>query len=433
MRILGIETSCDETAAAVVEVTRGQFSVLSNVVASQIKIHAKTGGVVPEVAARAHVEKIIPVIERALKEAKSGVAKSYAAPPLPPTLMPFGVVAPNTRRAGAHDFAMGNGAGIDAIAVTAGPGLMTSLLVGVEVARTLSALWKKPLIAVNHLAGHVYANWLNANGHEYRGEWSRIKFPLLALIVSGGHTELVLMKKHMDFKIIGSTRDDAAGEAFDKVAKMLGLPYPGGPAVSAMAEKFFKSRHLERPEGVERPHTVHGDEISPLASGLGRNDGVVQFPRPMINSSDFDFSFSGLKTAVLYYLKNLDAQNHVRPHMILYKQKMQEICYEFQEAAVDVLVSKTIRAAKQYKVKTVLLGGGVAANKRLREQLGTAVKSELPTTSYVLPSLQYTGDNAAMIAAAGYFMARKKQFTFWHKLEVDPNWELGQKFNPLPR
>lgn len=391
MRILGIETSCDETAAAVVEAKNGRFSVLSNVVASQVKIHAKTGGVVPEVAAREHIRKIIPVLERALN-----------APPL---------------RGGSRLLVAGSK--IDAIAVTTGPGLATSLMVGVEVARTLAYLWKKPVVAVNHLAGHIYANWLNANGCKSQCEWLQIKFPVLALIVSGGHTELVLMRGHLKFKIIGSTRDDAAGECFDKVAKMLNLGYPGGPAVAAMAEKFKISNQL----------------INKLT-----NQPPI-FPRPMIDSPDFDFSFSGLKTAVLYYLKSINQP--------INKLTRSAICYEFQQAVVDVLVAKTIRAAKKYKVKTILLGGGVAANKQLREWLSRSIKNELPITNYHLPPMEYTTDNAAMIAAAGYFMARKKQFipleasrqrrlprqwrgpltgfTPWQKLDVNPNWEIGKK------
>ncbi|MDO8505811.1 MAG: tRNA (adenosine(37)-N6)-threonylcarbamoyltransferase complex transferase subunit TsaD [bacterium] len=415
MRILGIETSCDETAAAVVEVKDNRFSVLSNVVASQIKIHAKTGGVVPEVAARAHVATIIPVVQKALEHArKNGETKELKSK-----------ISSSVHKSLSSY--------VDYIAVTSGPGLMTSLLVGVEVARTLSALWKKPLIAVNHLAGHVYANWLpstlcHSEGASRRmknpvlksaGSFARLRmteveFPALCLIVSGGHTELVLMRRHMDFKIIGSTRDDAAGEAFDKVAKMLGLPYPGGPTISRESEKW-KS------------------EIRNSKFETNLKFQLPKFPRPMITSPDFDFSFSGLKTSVLYYIKNLEKQNRMRPHTILLKRKMQEICYEFQEAAVEVLVAKTIRAAKQYKVKTILLGGGVAANIRLREQLVNAVNCELSSVNCILPAAEYTGDNAAMIAAAGYFMALKKDFTPWEKIDVDPNWELGQKFHALPR
>ncbi|MDP3244163.1 MAG: tRNA (adenosine(37)-N6)-threonylcarbamoyltransferase complex transferase subunit TsaD [bacterium] len=382
MRILGIETSCDETAAAVLEVKNGRFSVLSNVVASQIKIHAKTGGVVPEVAAREHAKAILTVVKMAIQNSKL-----------------------KTQNLGKN---------IDAIAVTAGPGLITSLLVGVETARTLSYLWKKPLVAVNHLEGHVYANWLLHPCHSglepesrkqelldsrwslprttMRGGNDNKKFPILCLIVSGGHTELVLMRNCLDYKIIGATRDDAAGECFDKAAKILGLGYPGGPAVSAEAAKLKTQNSKLK---------------------------TMVFPRPMINSPDFDFSFSGLKTAVLYYVKS-QKDKKIKKHL-------PEICYEVQEAIVDVLVAKTIAAAKKYKVKTVMLGGGVAANKRLREQLKKAVQKEIPTTNYSLPNLQYTTDNAAMIAAAGYWRALKKDFTPWQKLEADPNWQIGGK------
>lgn len=350
MRILGIESSCDETAASVVEaVVRNskivQLAALSNVVASQVKIHAKTGGVVPEVAARQHVEAIIPVVQQALREAEPRKEKRE-----------------QSRM-------------IDAIAVTRGPGLITSLRVGVDTARTLASVWKKPLVAVNHLEGHIYANWLATS--------KPIQFPVLALIVSGGHTELVLMRRHLDYRIIGATRDDAAGEAFDKVAKILRLGYPGGPAVSKCAARG--------------------------------NPQAVAFPRPMIDSQDFDFSFAGLKTAVLYYCRDFKPQtSHLKP----------DVCASFEQAVVDVLVAKTIRAAKKYKVKTVLVGGGVAANRRLRDELGRAVRDTLPTTYYLLPAAEYTGDNAAMIAAAGAFRAAAKDFTLWQEIEADPNLSL---------
>lgn len=204
------------------------------------------------------------------------------------------------------------------------------------------------------------------------------------------------MEKHLDFKVIGSTRDDAAGEAFDKVAKMLGLGYPGGPAVAKMAMKIKNQKSKVK---------------------------NIVFPRPMIRSSDLDFSFSGLKTAVLYYMKTLKHKN--------IPVLLPEICDEFQEAVIDVLVAKTIRAAKKYKVKTVLIGGGVAANIRLREKIKRTIAHFISDVVFCASPVQYTTDNAAMIAAAGYFMARAEQFARWQRLDIDPNWELGQKFNPL--
>ncbi len=341
MIILGIETSCDETSAAVVETDGRRFCVLSNVVSSQIKIHQKYGGVVPEVAARNHVGKVLPVIEQALRnaECKMQNAKYF----------------------------------VDRIAVTVGPGLLTSLLVGIETAKMLSYVWKVPIVPVNHMAGHTYSSLLTLKAQN-------IKFPAIALLVSGGHTELVLMKKHGVFKLVGQTIDDAAGEAFDKIAKMLGLGYPGGPAIDRLAARG-------------NPH-------------------AVKFPRAMLGKGNLDFSFSGLKTSVLYYLKKRQASRSTL--------HVSDTCASVQQAIVDVLVAKTVMAAKKYKVKTVMLGGGVAANRQLRRDLGATLVQELPKVRFSIPSFEYTTDNAAMIAAAGYFAKQKP----WASLTVDPNLSL---------
>ena len=380
MKILGIETSCDETAVAIVEGRGERVRVIRDAVASQIRIHARYGGVVPEVAARAHVEKIDALL-RGLRTADYGLRR--------------------------------DGKGIDAIAVTAGPGLITSLRVGVDVARTLAWAWDKPLVGVNHLEGHIYANFIGDENGKKRGGKGKekgIRFPAVVLIVSGGHTELVLMTRHGKYRLLGATRDDAAGEAFDKVAKILGLGYPGGPAVSKLAARG--------------------------------NPDAIDFPRPMIGSKDFDFSFSGLKTAVLYKVRDnfpsLRAERseakQSRDHGIASSSRVlgtprndkfvRDVCASFEKAAVDVLVEKTIRAAKKYRVKTVLLAGGVSANRRLRKDLGRAVSARLSATHYSLPTLAYTTDNAAMIAAAGYFRARKRQFADPLKLEPRANWQL---------
>ncbi|MFH0969093.1 MAG: tRNA (adenosine(37)-N6)-threonylcarbamoyltransferase complex transferase subunit TsaD [Patescibacteria group bacterium] len=355
MKILGIETSCDETAASIIDCKNGKINIFSHVVSSQVKLHAKWGGVVPNLAAREHLKNIIPVLKLSLKEAS---------------------VKPDD---------------LDLIAVTNGPGLIPALLIGTNVAKTLSYVWEKPLIGIHHIEGHIYANFIN----EISGI-SNNQFPILALVVSGGHTQLIYMKKNMSYEIIGQTLDDAVGEAFDKVARILDIGYPGGPAIAQWAKDYK----------------------------LQTTSCKLNLPRPMINKNNFDFSFSGLKTAVLYEtIKN--------KKMLKNKKNIFELCHEFQQAVIDVLVSKTIKAAKKYNPKTIMLAGGVAANKELRKQLGEAIKKNLPATTYKLPPIKYTGDNAAMIAVAAYFrwnkMAKaqkKKAFQNWKTLETDANLKL---------
>lgn len=350
MKILGIETSCDETAAAVLEANKGKFKVLSSIVLSQINIHKKYGGVVPEVAARKHVEHIIAVVEQALTEAKINDPKKQ----------------------------------IDYIAVTAGPGLITSLFVGVECAKSLSYCWEKPLVAIDHVKGHIYTNCLE---HMANGKW---KFPALALVVSGGHTELVLMKDEYNWKKIGETLDDAAGESFDKVAKILDeiipgeVGYPGGPFISKLAKKGNAER--------------------------------FDLPRPMINSGDLNFSFSGLKTAVLYLVRDNKE--------VFKKGDAIDVCASFQQAVIDVLVSKTIKAAEKFSINTIMLAGGVAANQELRSQLEKAIKDLDPKINFLMPEISLCGDNATASALAGYFKILKSDFTPYQKVKVDPNMEI---------
>jgi len=358
MIILGIETSCDETAAAVVEIKGGlknrRFSLLSNVISSQIKLHQKYGGVVPELAARKHTENIIHVIDEALTQAKDKLKKK-------------------------------NKKIIDAIAVTAGPGLITSLMVGVETAKTLAWSWQIPLIPINHLEAHLYANWYAFNSAEIK-KVKKIEFPILCLLVSGGHSELILMKDYGKYKIVGETLDDAAGEAFDKVAKILNLPYPGGPTISRLAEK--------------------GDATK------------IKFPRPLFNSKDFNFSFSGLKTAVLNEMKKPEAKNY----------KTEDVCASFQQAVIDSLLNKTIKAAQKYKIKDVLLAGGVSANLQLRKQAGERIKQELPDVNFYFPALEHCTDNAAMIALSGFFKYDKTMKPYnLEKININPNLTLGSR------
>lgn len=359
MIILAIETSCDETAIAILETPRlrsGQFKILSDVVSSQIKIHAKWGGVVPHLAKREHLKNLPVVLKKALRKAKIKLEK------------------------------------IDLIAVTVGPGLEPALWTGINFAKELAEKWKKPIVDINHMEGHIFSVFLKEKSSKFQVLSS--KFPVVALLVSGGHTELVLTRKMLDYKIIGQTLDDAAGEAFDKVAKMLKLPYPGGPIVAKLAE-----------EKVTAPFTL---------------------PRPMIGSKNYDFSFSGLKTAVLYKLKELDFYN-LRPHARLITRK--QITYEFQQAVIDVLVSKTLRAAKELKAKAVILGGGVAANKELRKQLSSQLSVASSQTKLLMPDIKFTGDNAAMIALAAYFRAKKKSLnkfgTSPENLKADGNLKLS--------
>lgn len=341
MKILGIESTCDETGVAVVA---NGTKVISNIVASSINLQKKYGGVVPEVAAREQIQLIIPTIDRALA------------------------------RVQIND--------IDAIAVSYGPGLIGSLLVGVETAKALAIAWDKPLIAVNHLVGHIYANWIKVDvgsGDKNEGkEGKSPNFPLIALVVSGGHTDLVLMKGSSDFQLLGSTLDDSAGEAFDKVARLLGLGYPGGPEIERLA------------------NTLNSDEVNKS----------IKLPRPMISSGDYSFSFSGLKTAVVNFVNSsqYDDGNRV------------EVASEFQRAVVDVLVSKTIKAAVEFDCHSIVIGGGVIANTLLRSQMADS-SSRIGKRLFV-PSKKLAVDNGAMIAAAAYYRNIKVNPL---KLQADPS------------
>ncbi|MCR4322826.1 MAG: tRNA (adenosine(37)-N6)-threonylcarbamoyltransferase complex transferase subunit TsaD [Candidatus Azambacteria bacterium] len=335
MRILAIETSCDETACAVVDVvgkTTPHFTVLSNVISSQVKLHAPYGGVVPTLASREHLKNIPHVFKKALSKASTTMED------------------------------------IDVIAVTYSPGLVIALLIGVSFARGLGYAYGKKIIPVHHVAAHIYSNWLSN---------TKIVFPLLNIVVSGGHTELVLMKRLGSYTLLGETRDDAAGEAFDKVAKMLNLGYPGGPAISACGKNGDASRFV--------------------------------LPRPMIASGDYDFSFSGLKTAVIHCIKK-------HPEIMSNKTARRDFCASFEQAVADVITKKTMRAAQEYHVKTIALSGGVSANTRLREQLTQAVTTHLRAATFIVPARGFSTDNAAMIAAAAYFT--RARATTWKNIDA---------------
>lgn len=418
MNILGIETSCDETAAAVVKDGHG---LLSNVVATQIDIHKAFGGVVPEVAARSHIETMLPVVEEALEKAFPSSVDRWSE--------------------------------VDAIAVTNGPGLSGSLLIGTITARTLALIKNKPLYGVNHVLGHVYANFINpghlddsskernesaqikeASGESRRrsvqdslevskyssvrtsgssrdssspddpgvdkennyhqdtsNEWIEPKFPVLALIVSGGHSQLVLFKDHFDYELLGQTQDDAVGEAFDKVAKVLGLEYPGGPSIQKSSEE-------------------------------GGDPNKYDFPKASLQNP-YDFSFSGLKTAVLRQVQIICGKDHTFPSFelaeLLSDEQVKDVAASFQRIAVETLVDKTLMAYRQYSPGSVVIAGGVASNSELRRQL----KEKLPTDIDYAP-INLCTDNAAMIASLGYYHSKKTKADNPHTLEINTSLKM---------
>lgn len=348
MNILGIETSCDETSAAVI---KNGVSVITNVVSSQIKIHEKYGGIVPELASRHHLENVNFVVEEALKGTKK----------------------------------------IDAISVTSGPGLIGSLLVGTTTAQAISNILKIPCIGINHIEGHIFANYLRTPEHSPRyrsGEAGQnirtpVAPPFIALIVSGGHTDLILAEDLGKYKVLGRTRDDAVGEVFDKIAKFLKLGYPGGPVIDKLAKNG--------------------------------NSKSIPFPRPYMRGT-WDFSFSGLKTSVI---------NYVREHQNIRTSKhLYDLCASFQQACIDVLIEKTISACKKYRIKKILLGGGVTANSQLRTDIIKKCKSE--NIKLLLPAISLCTDNAAMIASAGYFKLKKTGLTR-HRGVINPSANLELK------
>lgn len=333
MRILGIESSCDDTSVALLEKTDAGFTILKEKTASQIEVHKKYGGVIPEIAGRKHAEQIVPLIEHIL----DGEEKP------------------------------------DLIAVTSGPGLITGLLVGIEAARSLAYAWNIPLVGVNHIDGHLHSVELE----------QPIQFPALALVVSGGHTELIFMRDHGDYTKIGKTRDDAIGECFDKCAKILGFEYPGGPKISS--------------------------------TGKEGNPDAIAFPRPMIKDTNYDFSFAGLKTSALYHLRDHPNTN------------VPDFCASVEQAMIDVLIEKTMRAVKEYTPKSVLLVGGVSANAKLRDTLKEKLQHVTPDTICLLSPKTHSMDNGAMIAIAGYYQYMKKGPSSVMTLSPSPQWSVDVK------
>jgi len=412
MNILSIETSCDETAVAIIQANEKQPSkikTLSSVVSSQVELHAEWGGVVPNLAAREHLKNIIPVLDEALSKANLRLVD------------------------------------IDLFAVTQGPGLIPALLLGVNTAKTLAYFYKKPLVGVHHVAGHILSAF---SDDEFNFEIDPTLFPLLTLTISGGHTQLIYTDRPFNFQIIGETQDDAAGEAFDKVAKILDLGYPGGPIISKYADEYVKKNKIDL------------EKIDSQS-----NDTSVKkfFPRPMINKPNYNFSFSGLKTAVLYHCqKNNLTTNQVTQNLPehahssevrgrdedfckayestsskteisdkeIRRMSVSQVAFEFQESVVDVLITKTIRALKKYPAKSISLAGGVSANTRLRTKLQKATKKE--GLNFFMPPISLTGDNATMIAVAGFYKYLHHQQNNtpetlqknWTNLDADANLPL---------
>jgi len=384
MKILGIETSCDDTGIAVLKIKGSKnpvFDVLSNVVSSQTEVHKEYGGVYPIMARREHQKNLVQVLGKSLK--KAGLLKSSEATSkndeqireinkilvretdLQETLLSF------LQKYEKPD--------IDLIAVTNGPGLDPCLWVGVNFAKALSYSWNIPIIPINHVEAHALINFL--------GVKAKGVFPAIALVVSGGHTQIILMEAIGKYKILGETRDDAAGECFDKTARILGLGYPGGPAIAKAAGECDPSKKLG-----------------------------IKLPRPMINSKDYDFSFSGLKTAVLYdHLKKTAKIKNGKEYMC-------EIANEIQQSIIDVLIKKTITAAKDYKAKTIILGGGVSANSELKKQFQK--KSLEQNINIIFPEPVLSTDNGLMIAVAGYY--NKDKVINWKNLKADSNLRIGE-------
>jgi len=353
MKILAIDTSCDDTCVALLKIKNGRLEILSNVISSQVKLHAKYGGVYPFLAKREHQKNLPIVFKKALRQTRD---KQF-----------------------------------DLVGVTTGPGLEPCLWQGVNFAKDLAKKLRKPLIPINHIEAHILSNWLS-DFTSYILD-SKFLFPAVCLVVSGGHTQLILMTGIGKYKLVGETRDDAAGECFDKAAKILGLGYPGGPAIDAKAEKY-------------RIRLVRARKISQYQ---------IELPRPMIYQKNYDFSFSGLKTAVLYTFRSRS------PKIRKSKEYIQEMCFEVQQAIIDVLISKTVGVAKRFRAKTIILGGGVAASQELRNQFKT--KCLISDIKLLVPPGNLCTDNAAMVAVAAYFN-QKTAAKDLKKIKADANLKI---------
>ena len=420
MKILGIETSCDETAVCLIEAEGAfdetfRFEVLGNALISQVAVHAPYAGVFPNLAKREHARNLVPLLSDVLRQAKNPQGDALR---VFPELQEMLAREPELFLALGEFLKTHGRPDIDAIAVTHGPGLEPALWVGVNFARALSLVWGIPIVPVNHLEGHIAMAAMNIQNDEHSsilqntsmiGRLHVFEFSAIALLISGGHTELDLVERWPTFKTIGETRDDAVGEAFDKVARMMGLPYPGGPEISRLAARARMNADSTQIVADKNTQTS-GAHLRESASHPRTS---ASLPRPMIYEPNFDFSFSGLKTAVLRLVKDRD----------LTEDEKMSIAREFEDAAADVLVMKTLRAIEEYGCETVLVGGGVSANTHIRLCLAEALAEA--GVQLLLPSPEWATDNALMIALAGYFHALEKEFADPETLRANGNLSLG--------
>ncbi len=409
MKILAIETSCDESSISLFTATETSsgvnFEVSSTITQSQIDLHKDFGGVFPAMGRREHQKNLVPILLKILNQDVPTDTQSENYSEIEQILSREAELLTLFKK---YVTPIKN-PGIDYICVTSGPGLEPALWVGISFAKALGALWNIPVIPVNHMEGHILSVLVpesaTGNSNSFSVQTELFPFPALALLISGGHTEIVLVKNIGDYEIIGRTRDDAVGEAFDKVARILGLPYPGGPEVSKIALTY--------------------DTVS---------EPIIKLPRPMIHSKDYDFSFSGLKTAVLYFVKehtanpdltisNAFADKGYDANRLSDEMKA-AIAYEFQEAATEVITKKTLSAIHDFGIQTLIVGGGVSANKRIKESLMNEISEIIPTENIHFPTRELTGDNALMIGLAGYYKIKKAPDTVYNDIRAEGNLKL---------
>jgi N6-L-threonylcarbamoyladenine synthase len=391
MKILSIETSCDETAISILEITGSKeapsFRILSNLVRSQIEMHKEFGGVFPTVAKREHAKNLSPILIENLKSAGLYSESDAKFPESKQNYLRELLARETDLVVSVIDIATRiKKPDINYIAVTTGPGLEPALWVGVNFARALGYMWDIPVMPVNHMEGHVLSTLIDSKKTDTQTiNPGDLHFPALALLISGGHTELVLIKDWLKYEKIGATVDDALGEAFDKVARLLGLPYPGGPEVSRLAR-------------------------------LGAKRGDIKLPRPMIGSGDYNFSFSGIKTATLYLIKKLGD---------LDDQTKKDIALEFETAVTEVLIKKTERAIEEYGIETLIIGGGVSANGYIKNEMKKMIEEKFPNVILHVPDQHLSGDNSLMIGIAGYFeITSGKEFPTLESIKAESNWSL---------